>query len=109
MSESLVKELNESDFESFIECSQGISVVDFWAPWCGPCRTMAPRLEQLAANNSGKINVRKVNVDEAPRVAADFSIRSIPTLILFKDGKPVSSVVGLQSENQLESWIRSAA
>lgn len=108
MSAAQVLPLVETEFSPFIETPGSVVVVDFWAPWCGPCRAMMPRLEQLAASYASEIHVRKVNVDQAPSLAAEFGIRSIPTLVLFKDGKPVSTLVGLQSELQLSSWVKSA-
>jgi len=108
MSEAHVVAVAESDFQSFIESSSNAVVVDFWAPWCGPCNAMAPRLEQFAIENEGKVKVGKVNVDQARRLAAEFGIRSIPTLVLFKNGKPKSQVVGLPPELQLSSWLESA-
>jgi thioredoxin len=103
-----VPSLAQADFKSFIEASTDTVLVDFWAPWCGPCRAMAPHLERLAADAMGHIAVRKVNVDEAPVLAAEFGIRSIPTLVLFKAGKPVSNLIGLQTEQQIKSWIGAA-
>ena len=81
-------------------------LVDLWAPWCGPCRTMAPGLEQVAANLAGKLKVVKVNVDEAPRTAARFDARSIPTLVLLQGGKKVATRVGAAPADQLEAWVR---
>ena len=81
-------------------------LIDLWAPWCGPCRTMAPGLEKVAANLAGKLKVVKVNVDEAPRTAARFDARSIPTLVLLQSGKKVATRVGAAPADQLEAWIR---
>lgn len=104
----LVPTLAETHFQSFIDASAGAVVIDFWAPWCGPCRAMAPRLERLAAIHGDRLQVRKVNIDEAPRLAAEFGVRSIPTLVLFKDGQPLSQLIGLQTEQQLSIWASSA-
>jgi thioredoxin 1 len=104
----LVPSLAETHFQSFIDTSDGAVVVDFWAPWCGPCRAMAPLLERLAVTSGGKVQVRKVNIDEAPGLAAEFGVRSIPTLVLFKDGQPLSQLVGLQTAQQLSTWVSGA-
>lgn len=108
MHKELVPSLNETQFQPFIDTSAGAVVIDFWAPWCGPCRALAPLLEQLVAHSGGKIQVRKINVDEAPRIAADFGVRSVPTLVLFKDGQPLSQLVGLQTAQQLNTWVGGA-
>lgn len=81
-------------------------LVDLWAPWCGPCRTMAPGLEKVAATMAGKLKVVKVNVDEAPATASRFDARSIPTLVLLENGQTVGSQVGAVPADRLESWIR---
>jgi len=107
MSSELVPSLTEADFQSFIGASSGAVVVDFWAPWCGPCRTMAPRLEQLVVRHGDKLQVRKVNVDQAQQLATEFGVRGIPTLVLFKDGRALSQLVGLQSDQELSAWIKS--
>lgn len=104
----LVPALSEAEFQNFVANSNGALVVDFWAPWCGPCRAMAPVLEQVAASHGGRVQVRKVNVDEAPALANEFGVRSIPTLVLFKDGQPLSQLVGLQNAQQLGTWITGA-
>ncbi len=81
------KNLTDDEFEKEVLGHQGISVVDFWAPWCGPCIQMAPSLESFAASNAGKVTVYKLDVDENPKTAERFEIRSIPTIIFFKDGQ----------------------
>lgn len=95
----------DTDFAAAID-TRALVVVDLWAPWCGPCRTMAPGLEKVAANLAGKLKVVKVNVDEAPRTAARFDARSIPTLVLLQSGKKVATRVGAAPADQLEAWIR---
>ena len=105
---SRVAPLQASEFDTFINQQAGPVVIDFWAPWCGPCRALAPTLERLAENLEGVVAVRKINVDEAPELASAFGVRSIPTLILFKDGQALSQVVGNQTESHLVKWVGSA-
>ena len=81
--------------ENFEEVTNaGVSLVDFWAPWCGPCRMIAPVIEQLAEEYEGKAKIAKVDTDQEQQTAIEFGIRSIPTLIIFKDGQPVDQIVG---------------
>jgi thioredoxin 1 len=84
--------LTDSNFQETIE--NGTTLVDFWAPWCGPCRMIAPIIDELANEYDGKVNIGKVNTDEQQTIAVQFGIRSIPTLIIFKDGKPVDQIIG---------------
>ncbi len=83
-------------------------VVDFWAEWCGPCRQIAPALEEISAELGSKVKIVKLNVDENPETAAKFGIRSIPTLLLFKNGANVSNHVGAAPKTALASWINGA-
>ncbi len=95
-----MKELNATNFSE--ETNKELpAVVDFWASWCGPCRSQAPILEQFAAKYAGKVNVGKVNVDENPDLAQKFGIMSIPTIIVFKGGEVVARAVGVQSLENL--------
>lgn len=101
-----VAELTDRDFADTI--GSGLTLVDFWAPWCTPCLMQGPIVEQVAAKVDGRAKVAKVNVDEAQQTAMQYGIRSIPTLIVFKDGEPVQQFVGVQSESQLISAIEQA-
>jgi thioredoxin 1 len=83
-------------------------VVDFWAEWCGPCRMIAPALDEISKEMEGKVKIVKLNVDENPQTAAKFGIRSIPTLMIFKDGKLAAQKVGAASKGDLSRWIGGA-
>ncbi|RIN79373.1 thioredoxin [Staphylococcus simulans] len=95
---ALIK-VTDSDFNEQVQ--NGVKLVDFWATWCGPCKMIAPVLEELAQDFDGKADVLKLDVDENPNTAAKFEVMSIPTLIVFKDGKPVDKVVGFQPKENL--------
>ncbi|WP_239615771.1 thioredoxin [Cohnella mopanensis] len=86
--------------------AQGVSLLDFWAPWCGPCKMQLPIVEELSEELKGTATIAKVNVDEEPELASQFGVMSIPTLILFKDGQPVDKLVGLQSKESLKAKIQ---
>ena len=100
--------VNESEFDREVLQDSGTVLVDFWATWCGPCRMLAPVVEQVSEENEGKLAVGKVNVDDCPDLAMKFGVMSIPTLILFKDGQVVDKRVGYQPKNQLDEMIRKA-
>lgn len=100
-----VVELNDENFQSEVEGSEGITVVDFWAPWCGPCRMVAPVIEELADEYAGEVRFAKVNVDEAQGTAGTFGIRSIPTIGFFRDGEAVGAVVGAYPKEALRQVI----
>ncbi len=91
------------------EIASGLTLVDFWAPWCGPCRIIAPVIEELAGQYEGRVKVGKVNVDENPMTQGQFSVMSIPTLILFKDGQPVDTLVGAQPKRAFEALLNKHA
>jgi thioredoxin 2 len=97
----------DSDFAAATKAS-GVVLVDLWAPWCGPCRMVAPVLERLAVRYAGRLKVVKVNVDDSPRTAATYDARSIPTLLLMREGKVVDRVVGAQPEPVLAKAIDAA-
>ena len=96
-------ELTGANFEATL--AEGVSLVDFWAPWCGPCRMIAPVIEELAEDFEGKAKICKVNTDEEQDIAVKFGIRSIPTIMFFKDGEMVGQVVGAQSKQALTDAI----
>ena len=89
-------ELTNADFEATLQ--EGVSLVDFWAPWCGPCRMIAPVIEELANDYDGKAKICKVNTDEEQDIAVKYGIRSIPTILFFKDGQVVEQMVGAASK-----------
>lgn len=102
MASELVKEIDAQSFETEVVNAEGRVIVDFWAPWCGPCRMVGPVLEKIAADHADKVKVRKVNVDENQALAARFGIMSIPTVILFEDGKLRAQLVGARSQKDYE-------
>lgn len=98
----VVTELTDEMFQQTIDGATTPVIVDFWAAWCGPCRTVGPIVEDLASTHADKVTVGKLNVDDNQATAAKFGIMSIPTLILFKDGKPVKKIIGVRSKGDLE-------
>ncbi|MBW2028882.1 MAG: thioredoxin [Deltaproteobacteria bacterium] len=97
--------VTDEEFEKEVLKSEGLVLVDFWAKWCGPCHQMAPILESFAKANAGKVKVVKVDSDENPKAAEEYGIKSIPTLIFFKDGAPVDVNVGVISEANLQKKL----
>jgi len=100
--------VSDSTFKDVVVDAATPFLVDFWAPWCGPCRAIAPLVEELAVEYDGRIAFGKVNVDENPKSATEYGIRSIPTLLLFKDGKPLTQIVGLRSKAELKKHLDAA-
>jgi thioredoxin 1 len=102
---SYVKHANDDDFETAVLKADRPTLVDFWAPWCGPCRAIGPVLEEIAKDYGEKANVVKVNVDECPKTAEKFKIRSIPTLLLIRDGQVREAHIGSGSKERLAQLI----
>ncbi|MEL0106755.1 MAG: thioredoxin TrxA [Rhodospirillales bacterium] len=100
--------VTDDSFESDVLKSDKPVVVDFWAEWCGPCKQIAPALEEMATEMSDQIVVAKVNIDENPGTPSKYGIRGIPTLLLFKDGEIVSQKVGALPKSQIVEWVQSA-
>jgi thioredoxin 1 len=103
-----VGKVSDSSFEADVLKATGPVVVDFWAEWCGPCRQIAPALEEIAGSLGEKVKILKLNVDENPATAAKYGIMSIPTLMLFKNGELASRQVGAAPKAKLEQWITAA-
>lgn len=103
-----IKNLVDDDFEHVIETSTVPVLVDFWANWCSPCKTLLPVLDELAEEYDAQVEIAKVNVDDAPKTATRFKIMSIPTLILFKDGKIFEQAVGMRPKAFLQRWLKAA-
>jgi thioredoxin 1 len=103
-----VGKVSDSTFESEVLKATSPVVVDFWAEWCGPCRQIAPALEEIAGSLDGKVKIVKLNVDENPQTAAKYGIQSIPTLMIFKNGQMASRQIGAAPKQKLEQWITTA-
>jgi thioredoxin 1 len=100
-----VVQVTDADFKQRVVDGQGLTIVDFWAEWCAPCRMIAPILEELAQEYAGKVTIAKLNVDENPQTAARLGIRSIPTLLFFRGGERVDQVIGAVPRGVIQSKI----
>ena len=100
-----VRTFDKTNFDAEVLMLDGPVLVDFWAPWCGPCRAVAPELEKLAAARAGSLTVGKVNVDDHPELAAKFGVRGIPALMLVRDGKVAGMITGARSAEAIGQWI----
>jgi len=100
--------VTDQTFEADVLKADGPVLVDFWAEWCGPCKMIAPALEEIGAEYAGRVTVAKVNIDENPETPNNYGVRGIPTLILFKDGKPLATKVGAAPKSQLKEWVASS-
>ncbi|MCB5230558.1 MAG: thioredoxin [Candidatus Cloacimonas sp.] len=101
-----VIELNSENFDK--EIGSGVTAVDFWAPWCGPCKILGPVLNEIAVELEGKAKIAKLNVDDSQEIALRYRVMSIPTVIVFKDGKPISSTIGVVPKKALKDKIEAA-
>ena len=104
----MATQVNDSNFDAVVLQSQLPVLVDFWAPWCGPCRAIGPIIDELANEYEGKLSVVKLNVDESPSTPGKYGIRAIPTLILFKGGEVVDQITGAVGKSQLQDLIKKA-
>lgn len=102
----LVHSLSDADFAGAV--AAGVSLVDFWAPWCAPCREVSPRVDQAAETFKGKVAFYRVNVDDNPKTSEAYDILSMPTLLLMKDGKPMDKVIGTRSRPEIEAFVQRA-
>jgi thioredoxin 1 len=101
-------EIDDSNFDQMVLQAKTPVLVDLWAPWCAPCRMVAPVVEELASEYEGRVSFAKLNVDQNPRTASRYGIMSIPTLLIFKDGKPVSNIVGFRPKAELKRSLDAA-
>ncbi|HEV8585979.1 MAG TPA: thioredoxin [Methylomirabilota bacterium] len=100
--------LTEATFDETVAATEELLLVDFWAPWCGPCRALAPVLDTLVADSAGRVKLAKVNVDEEPALAGRYAIRSIPTVLFVKDGRVVDTVIGAVPRATLDAKVQKA-
>ncbi|PLX37735.1 MAG: thiol reductase thioredoxin [Hyphomicrobiales bacterium] len=100
------EKVTDASFDQDVLNSSEPVVVDFWAEWCGPCKMIAPALDEIATEMAGTVKIAKLNIDENPGTAVKYGVRSIPTLIMFKNGQPASMQVGAQPKNRLMDWIK---
>ncbi len=100
-----LQEFSDATFQDDVLSSSEPVLVDFWAPWCGPCKMLTPTIEALAEKYAGKVKIGKLNTDENRQAAINYQINSIPTLIVFKDGKPVDRILGLQQQDRIAQLL----
>jgi thioredoxin 1 len=103
---SNVTAVNDANFEQEVEKAEGLTIVDFWATWCGPCRMVAPILDQLATDYQGQVKITKLDVDANIKTGSRFNVRSIPTMLFFKDGKVVDQIIGAVPRTHIEQKLQ---
>jgi thioredoxin 1 len=108
MGEEALVHVGDGDFAEVVLKADKPALVDFWAPWCGPCKAIGPTIEALAVQYRDQVRVAKMNIDDNPKTAATYGVMSIPTLVLFKEGKVLDTLIGLVSKERLESFIQKA-
>ena len=102
-----LKTITDQSFASDVLAAETPVLVDFWAEWCGPCRMIAPALEEISAALNGQVTIAKLNIDENPDTPGRYGVRGIPTMLLFKDGQPVAQKVGAAPRSQIQQWLES--
>ena len=98
--------ITDEEFETSVLKNSGVCLVDFWAEWCGPCKQIGPILEDIASNENSNITIAKINIDENPKIATEYGIRSIPTMLLFNNGELKDTKVGALPKQELSEWIK---
>ncbi len=102
-----INKVTDTSFDDDVLKAEQPVLVDFWAEWCGPCRAIAPALEDLAQEMSGRVSIAKINIDENPKTPSQYGVRAIPTLMIFKDGQVAATKLGAVSKTQLQQWVES--
>ena len=106
MKERIMKHVTDASFDQDVLKAEGPVLVDFWAEWCGPCRQIAPSLDEIGKEMEGKLNIVKVNIDDNPQTPTQYGVRGIPTLMIFKDGKLTATKVGALPKSKLAEWVQ---
>lgn len=104
----MTKAVTDADFASEVTNAKELVLVDFWAEWCGPCKMLAPIIDKLSEEMAGKVKIVKMDIDKNPEIPSSLGVRSIPTMMLFKDGQQIATKVGLHQKNSIEEWIKSS-